>query len=257
MEFLYPNTYCDYQLYRPTTPPILLDMKRGDVNGDGILDTVYLFGNKEDPTSLFADHITLGIQDGATHKLTIVHPPQNAGYNAGLFLGDFNKDRVLDILISMESGGSGGYGTFYIYSFLHNDLRMLFDVQRYNIQHQFQVNYEDGYKVSISSPQLNILFIIDISTKGYEYLSQYYNDQGKLKQPVKGEVLALAALYPIVTDIKSMSYDLLAFQRIIGTTNADTLGYVENHLSWNGNNFASTRLTVSVPGTTLITPYLS
>lgn len=257
MELLYPSPYWDYQMYRPAAPPILLDMKRGDVNGDGILDTVYLFGNKVDPTSLFADHITMGIQDGATHQLTIVHPPENAGYNATLFLGDFSKDGILDILISMESGGSGGYGIFYIYSFRNNDLQKLFDVQTYNELHQFHVNYEDGYKVSISSPRLDILFTIDISNKGYDYLSQFYNEQGKLKQPTQGEVLALGALYPIVTDLNSMSYDLLAFQRIIGTINADTLGDVENLLTWNGNAFTSKRLTVSILGTKLITPYLS
>lgn len=257
MGFGYQSSYWDYPTYRQTAPPILIDMKSGDVNGDGILDTVYLFGNKNDPDSLFADHLTLGIQDGATHQLTLVHLPENAGYNAGLFLGDFNKDRVADIYVGMDRGGSGGYGIFYIYSFRNNELRKLFDVQQYNIQHRFSVNYEDEYKVSISSPQLDVLFTLDIRNKGFDYLSQYYNEQGKLKQPVQGEVLALGALYPIVTDIKSMSYDLLAFQRIIGTTNADTLGYVLNLLSWDGNTFASASLTVSIPGTALITPYIN
>lgn len=257
MNVIYPSPYWDYQVYRPTAPPILLDMKRGDVNGDGILDTVYLFGNKVDPTSLFADHITMGIQDGATHQLTIVHPPESAGYNPTLFLGDFNKDGILDIMVSMETGGSGGYGIFYIYSFQNNDLKKLFDVQQYNEQYRFHVNYENGYKVSIRSPQLDILFTIDISNKGYDYLSQFYNESGQLKQPTKGEVLALGALYPVVTNTGSTSYDLLAFQRIIGTTNADTLGNVENLISWDGHAFASKRLTVSIPGSKLITPYLS
>lgn len=249
------NPFSGYRSFRQTAPPILLDMKRGDVNGDGILDTVYLFGNKEDPSSPFSDHITVVIQNGSTHTITTVPLPQNAGYNAGLFLGDFNKDRVSDIFVGIESGGSGGYGIYYIYSLRNNDLRKLFDVEQYNEQYKFQVHYEDFYKVSVASPPLDILFTLDISNRGYDYLSQLYNEQGKLKQPVKGEVLALGALYPIVTDIKSMSYDLLALQRIIGTTNADTLGYVDNLLSWDGSAFKSINLTVSIPGTKLIALY--
>ncbi|MEG0440082.1 MAG: VCBS repeat-containing protein, partial [Solibacillus sp.] len=41
----------------------LLDWKIGDVNGDGILDTVYLYGNVDGSPSIFADNITLVIHD--------------------------------------------------------------------------------------------------------------------------------------------------------------------------------------------------
>ncbi len=231
----------------------LLDMKQGDVNGDGIIDNVYLYGNKSD--GIFADNITLIIQDGYSNQSTTVNLQNNAGYNARLFLGDFSKDNVNDILVSLDTGGSGGYGIFYIYSFKNNVLYEMFDVDKYNQVYKFTVNYEDFYKVSVGSPQLDVLFRIDISNKGYDYLSQYYYENGKLKQPIKGEVLALGALYPIVTDVKSMSYDLLALQRIIGTTNSDALGYVENLLTWNGTQFTSSRLSVAVLGTKLISHF--
>jgi len=228
-------------------------MKQGDVNGDGIIDNVYLYGNKSD--GIFADNITLIIQDGYSNQSTTVNLQNNAGYNARLFLGDFSKDNVNDILVSLDTGGSGGYGIFYIYSFKNNVLYEMFDVDKYNQVYKFTVNYEDFYKVSVGSPQLDVLFRIDISNKGYDYLSQYYYENGKLKQPIKGEVLALGALYPIVTDVKSMSYDLLALQRIIGTTNSDALGYVENLLTWNGTQFTSSRLSVAVLGTKLISHF--
>ncbi|RKP47877.1 VCBS repeat-containing protein [Cohnella endophytica] len=227
----------------------LLDMKQGDVNGDGIIDNVYLYGNK--PDGIFADNITLLIQDGHSNQSTTVNLQNNAGYHPTLFLGDFSKDNVKDILVSIDTGGSGGYGIFYIYSFKNNILYEMFDVEKYNKEYKFNVNYEDFYKVSVGSPQLDVLFTIDISYKGYDYLSQYYYENGKLKQPIKGEVLALGALYPIVTN-ERMGYDLLAFQRIIGTSNSDTLGYVENLLTWNGTQFTSSRLSVSILGTKLI-----
>ncbi|WP_232057860.1 VCBS repeat-containing protein [Cohnella abietis] len=225
-------------------------MKQGDVNGDGIIDNVFLYGNKTD--GIFADNITLIIQDGLSNQSTTVNFQNNAGYDARLFLGDFSKDNVEDILVSIDSGGSGGYGVFYIYSFKNNILHEMFDYEKYNKEYKFNVNYEDFYKVSVGNPQLDVLFTIDISHKGYDYLSQYYYDNGKLKQPIQGEVLAIGALYPIVTNVQSMGYDFLAFQRIIGTTNSDTLGYVENLMTWNGTQFTSSRLSVSIPGTRLI-----
>lgn len=228
-------------------------MKQGDVNGDGILDNVLLFGNKPEGVSgIFADNITLVIQDGLSNQSTTVNLQNNAGYNARLFLGDFTKDQIPDILVSIDSGGSGGYGIFYIYSSMNNMLREIFDVEKYNQEYKFTVDYQDFYKVRIASPQLNVLFTIDLSNKGPDYLSQYYNENGKLKYPIKGEVLSLSALWPIVKNETGINYDLLAIQRIIGTSNADTLGYVENFLTWNGTQFISTGLFVSILGSKLI-----
>ncbi|WP_204602305.1 VCBS repeat-containing protein [Cohnella boryungensis] len=246
------NLYSQFQkhTYAHSRNISVLDMKLGDVNGDGIIDKVYLYGNTSN--GIFADNITLIIQDGHSNQSTTVNLQNNAGYNARLFLGDFSKDNVQDILVSIDSGGSGGYGIFYIYSFKNNILHEMFDVDKYNNEYKFNVNYEDFYKVSVGNPQLDVLFTIDISNKGYDYLSQYYNDNGKLKQPAKGEVLALGALYPIVTNVNSVGYDILALQRIIGTTNSDTLGYVENLMTWNGTQFTSSRLSVSILGTRLI-----
>ena len=262
------NTYCYgginvyrkfqermYGNYPYSRSMVLLDRKQGDVTNDGIMDYVYLFGSKNDETEFYTDHITLLIQDGRTNHISTVNFQYNAGYNARLFLGDFSKDNVLDILVSIDSGGSGGYGYFYIYSFKNNIPRQMFDVEKYNQDHLFDVNYEDSYKVRVESPQLDTLFTIDISNKGYDYLSQYYDENGKLKQPVQGGALALGVLYPIVTNNKEFSYDLLAFQRIIGTTNSDTLGTIENLLTWNGAQFISSRLNVSIPSTKLKSLY--
>ena len=234
----------------------LLDVKQGDVNGDGIPDHVYLFGHKPDgPSGIFADRITLVIQDGYSQQRTIVPLQNNAGYNASLFLGNFDNDTTSDILVSIDAGGSGGYGIFYIYSFAHNAVRMLFDSDTYNQDYKFNVQYADYFKVIVSSPRLDVQFTIDLSGKGYDYLSAYYSEDGKLKKPVQGEVLALAALNPIVNTDNRKSFELLALQRIIGDTNADTLGYVENLLTWEGSKFISSRLSVAILGTTFRSPY--
>ncbi|WP_249336635.1 VCBS repeat-containing protein [Sporosarcina sp. Marseille-Q4063] len=230
----------------------LLDWKIADVNGDGILDNVYLYGHVDEQLGNLAENITLVIRDGRSNKITEISLINNAGYNARLFLGDFNQDNIVDIMISADTGGSGGNGIFYIYSFRNNVLQELLDVDQYNATYLFEVHYEDFYKVRVESRQLNVVFTIDISNKGADYLSQFYNQEGILKEPVIGGALAISALNPIITNNKSYNYDVLAFQRIIGTVNVDTLGYVENLMTWNGDQFVSKWLSLLIAGEKLI-----
>ena len=225
-----------------------MDWKIADVNGDGILDNVYLYGKVDGPPGIYADNMTIVIQDGRSSKRTSVPLKNTAGYNGRLFLGDFNKNHIADIMVSADTGGSGGYGIFYIYSFKNNILQQLFDVDQYNEKYSFQVNYADFYKVRVESPELNVLFTIDISNKGTDYLSQYYNKNGVLKESFEGGALAIGALNPIITDNNSYKYDILAFQRIIGTVNADTLGYIVNLLTWEDNQFVSKWLSLLTSG---------
>lgn len=249
-----PKKYANTNFLRQKT--YLLDVKIGDVNGDGILDKVFLYGNKPDgATGIFTDNITVVIEDGRRNKTKTFTPEFNSGYNPRLFLGDFTKDNVDDIKVSIDSGGSGGYGYYYIYSFKNNELKEIFNFDKYNTEFKYKVDYADLYKVDVSNVMLNKLFILDISYKGHDYLSQYYAENDKLKEPVHGEVLAISSLVPMVNDEKNNTFDLLAFQRIIGTTNSDTLGFIENMLSWDGEKFTSNRMFAAVPGTNLISPF--
>lgn len=159
---------------------------------------------------------------------------------------------IKDIKVSIDSGGSGGYGFYYIYSFKNNILKEIFDFNKYNETYKFAVNYRNLYKVDISSISLSKLFVLDISYKSSEYLSNYYDKNGRLKKPLQGEVLDLGALAPVVNNEKPIGYDIIGFQRIIGTFNADTLGYIENLLTWNGEKFVSSRIVASTPSTNLI-----
>lgn len=234
----------------------LLDMKVGDVTGDGIPDKVSLYGIKsEGSTGIFADNITVVIEDGSTKQTKTITPAFNSGYNSKLFLGDFTKDGVEDINLSIDSGGSGGYGYFYIYSFKNNNLEETFNFDKYNEEYKYKVDYANLYKVDVVNVTLDKLFTLDISYKGYNYLSQYYNEKGNLNKPVQGEVLALSSLIPIVNNENSNSYDLLALQRIIGTSNSDTLGLIQNLLSWNGQKFVSSKMFTAILGTNLISLY--
>lgn len=223
------------------------------MSGDGISDKVYLYGSKM-VNSSFVDNISIVIEDGYTGITSAITPEFDAGYDPGLFLGDFTADGVDDIKLSIASGGSGGYGYFYIYTNIHNTPKKIFNFNQYNAQYQYKVDYIDLYRVAVYNINHDKLFVLDLSYKGYEYVSQYYDDYGRLIMPMQGEVLALNSILPFIQKEEVNAFELLAYQRIIGPINSDTLGYIENVLSWDGEEFVSTRMSVMIPGLLLNPP---
>jgi hypothetical protein len=213
----------------------IVSYARGDVNGDGIPDNVYLTGIKT-TGSPFTQNITLVVQDGRTGEFNSVALSENAGYNPTLFLGDFTGDGVEDILISITTGGSGGIMFHYIYSFINNTAQLLFDFNVYNEEYKYDVTYKDNYKVEVISKKNNEKYIIDILSREADYLNEIYDDNGKLKNPINGFVNPLSGLYPVDFDSNKV-YELLAYQKIAGRYNADSLGYVLNTLKWKNNRF--------------------
>ncbi len=207
----------------------------GDVNGDGIADNVFLTGYKT-PDSPFVQNITLVIQDGGTGQFYETALKENAGYDPALFLGDFTGDGVLDILISIASGGSGAIMYHYVYSDLNNQTKLLFDFEKYNSEYQYTVSYKDGYVVEVISKNYKMKYLLDISNKGSEYLNEIYYRNGKLKAPISGFVNPLSVLQPVDFDYNRV-LELMAFQKIAGRYNADSLGYIQNILKWDGQRF--------------------
>lgn len=227
-------------------PPNVVSFARGDVTGDRVPDNVYLTGIMT-PDSPFIQNITLLVQDGSSGELTSVPLRENAGYNPTVFLGDFTGNGVDDIFISIATGGSGGIMYHYIYSFVDNTAQLLFDFNVYNEQYQYEVTYQDYYKVEVVSMINNKKYIIDISTKGIEYLNEIYDENGKLKSPITGFVNPLSGLYPVDFD-SNKRYELLAYQKIAGRYNADSLGFVLNTLAWLDNRFVLQNQYVAILG---------
>lgn len=236
----------DYFRESLMSKPRIVAYAIGDVNGDRIPDRVYLTGIKTQE-SPFIQNITLVIKDGRTGILTNIHLIQNSGYNPTLFLGNFTGAPADQILIGINSGGSGGIMYYYIYSFINNISKLLFDYDIYNNEYKYTVTFKDYYKVEVISDKNNKKYIIDISNREKEYLNEIYYKNGKLKSPITGFVNPLSGLYPVDFDADGI-YELLAYQKIAGRYNADSLGYVLNTLKWGGNRFILDNQNVAIWG---------
>lgn len=236
-----------YTLTYNRTNLFLLDFKQGDVNGDLIVDNIFLLGEKpygiESP---FTSNIFLLVQSGATGIYYPIIPQNNSGYNPTIFLGDFTGDKVKDILISIDSGGSGGYAFYYIYSFINNIPREIFNSEIFSRTYNYKVTYKDYYQVKVEGSNKKS-YVIDIKYKGEDYLSEIYHSDGKLKAPIEGWVNPLGGLYPVDFNQNNV-YGLYATQSIAGRYNADTLGYVQTSLEWHLNAFTPFFQTVGILG---------
>lgn len=225
---------------------MIVSFARGDVNGDGIPDNIYLTGIKT-TESPFIQNIKLVIQDGRTEKMYYVPFKFESGYNPTVSLYDFTGDSIKDILIGINSGGSGAIMYYYILSAINNIPKLLFDYNVFNEVYKYKVHYNDYYKVEVINITDNIKYVIDISYKDKDYLDEIYYKNGKLKEPIEGFVDPLSGLYPIDFDSDGV-YELLAYQQISGQYHADSLGYIQTTLKWNRRKFDLVDQNVAIPG---------
>lgn len=219
---------------------------RGDLTGDGFLDTVYLTGEKTEG-SPFWQNISLNVLYQHENTLERIYLKQSAGYNPTIFLGDFTGDQVDDILVVIDTGGSGGTIYAFVFSYTHGNIQQVFDVEEFNETSKYEVDYENYYQVNVVSSYPSKQYRLDLTYKGKEYLSEIYDEDGILKEPIEGWVDPVGGLYPIDFE-RNGTYELMSFQEIAGRYHADAIGYVQTVLKWDGQKFISDRQNVSIYG---------
>ena len=228
------------------TKPFIVSSARGDVTGDKISDYVFLTGTKT-ADSPFVQNITLTIRDGRTGRISITPLKVNVGYNPTLILRDFTGDKINDILISINSGGSGGMTFNYIYTAINDVRKLIFDFENFNQKYKYTVNFLDNYKVEVNRIPNNSKYLIDISLKDKDYLNEIYDSNGKLISPIEGFVNPIGGAYPIDYNSDGV-YDLYLFQKVAGRYNADSLGYLQTTLKWDTNSFKLYNQTLGIFG---------
>lgn len=157
-------------------------------------------------SEIYKTNIEITIITG-NQTLTIT-PTINQGYNPTLFFGDFLGNGLEQILLFIDSGGSGAYTYVYIYSVQNNELTVIFDYQ----------NYHFTYKTSIKDNILKIYndtqtFLVDIHDKPTSDMPTY--------------IAPFNTALPYF-NIALQKYYLITLQKIVGGYEANTYGYVAN-----------------------------
>jgi len=217
----------------------------GDLTGDGVRETVYLTGTRRTGSAAWQD-IQLEILDGASGRITRRSLAQDAGYEPRLFLGPLTDRGRSDVMVSVDSGGSGGIASYTIFAYMDGAYRRVFDTEAYNAASDYTVTYQDQYVVRALSRDM--AYLIDISDRDAAYLSEIYDENGVLRQPREGWVDPVSLLVPADIDGDGV-LELMAWQRISGLYHADALGDFISTLAWDGRRFALSGQTVGIVGT--------
>lgn len=208
----------------------------GDVTGDGIPDRVWLTGYQEADSSAWQS-IQLRVQDGASYRETRLSLPEDAGYHPRVTLCPLTRPGRLDILISLDSGGSGGIGYYTVYSWMNRGFRRIFETAAYNAAYQYDITYEPGRTVLISSRANGNRYRLSLVGRDPAVLQELYAPDGSLLMPGSGFADPLGLLLPVDPDGEGV-FALLAGQGISGLFHADRLGEMFNLLRWQGTRFA-------------------
>lgn len=217
-----------------------------DLDGDGRAELVTVTGVPVSEGG-FSRDMVLMIRNGFSGKTTSVRPPQNEGYPSQLVFANLTGAAGDDVLLVIPTGGSGGIVNAYAYQYRRGAPSLIFSSDEYNEEYQYTVQYQDNYRVAVTSLVNNLTYMIDISQRGSEYLDAIYNPDGTLKQPIEGWVDPIGAIYPVDFDGNGVS-ELLILQGISGQFHADGLGAVQNTLGWAAPGFSLRNQTVAVFG---------
>lgn len=227
--------------------PKIITTACGDLTGDGVPETVYLTGVQR-AGSVAWQQIQLEIQDGASGRLVQLPLAQDAGYAPQLFIGSMTGPGRNDLMVSIDSGGSGGITDYTIYAFEDEAYRQVFSTEEFYASAEYRVKFLDHYVVQAESLGNSMVYLIDLSGRDAAYLSDIYDADGRLRQPQEGFVDPVSLLVPADLNRDGV-LELMVWQRISGLYHADALGDFITTLAWNGQQFATIGQTVGILGT--------
>lgn len=217
------------------------------LNEIGTEDIVYLIGKKYEESTVYYEKLGIIVSNGENGKSTTLAIKTGSGYNPKIIICDFDGDKLDEILFTSEQGGSGGYLNVNIYKMKNNELQEIFSSDKFNSENIYTVTYKNNYIVEICDELENKKYSIDIRLKSKDYLNEIYDEKGKVKKNVKGEVLPIGGAYTIDIDNDNIC-ELLIVQRIIGLYNADTLGEINTVIKYTGNDFNIIKKNISTEG---------
>lgn len=215
---------------------LILGTVEADVTGDGLVDTIYLTGRRKHVDSTYADDLRLSVKSGAdatfkTHSLSRL-----GGYRTNLFAGDFSGDKVPDVYLEVESGGSGGWSYHNIVSFNGNEAKEIFGDNN-NQSQSIKGEFVDGLKVELTNTANGKTAALDVSDRLQDYVRLgIYGEDGILQKETQTMTAPFSRLTPIDYDNDGV-FELKGIQRISGAYRADGIADVESVLKYKDDDW--------------------
>lgn len=148
-----------------------------------------------------------------------VEPISNIGYSPTLFVANFLGNGLEQVLYSIESGGSGGYSFYEIYSFKDSEAKLVFNSA--DFKPTIEASYLSDNKIQIDY-QGKALYMDASSSGCKEDCTLYVTD-----------VNTIFPYYNIALD----RYYLQILQRVYGGYEANSFGYISSLVEINEDGY--------------------
>lgn len=196
---------------------------------------ILLKGQRE-KDGIYYTNVRIEILDDSGNVLTVIKPKTNSGYNPNIMLPEFLGDGTQQVFLSLESGGSGGYGFYYVYGFKDKNLKVMFDYEKFGKENAFVGKFLDGYRAEIKAIGKPDLYMLDLSKKPQDYKDMIWNARGKLLKPVAVNIGGVNTVFPYFNSSEGRC-QLNVYQKATGVAEAYALGYINSQLSYGEQGF--------------------
>lgn len=222
----------------------IIDYKFEDVTGDKIKDNIILVGNKENKDDIYADTLTVVVQDESNKKYSKSTYKDFGGYGGKLFIGDFSKDKINDVMVSADTGGSGGVISHLIATFKDNKPFIIFG-EKENTGIEIDGKYIDNFKAEINFKNINKKVNLDLDFNRESYIeNEIYNVNGKLLGEINPWIDPFSLLEAVDYDGDNV-FELEGNQHMSGICHADGISQVKSVWKYENSKWSLKRLQYS------------
>ena len=237
--YMLPAFLQDAAKYQLPENTYILQQGLANVTGDGKNKRVSLLGNRFDGKGLYMENLYLLVEDPSRveEKGILVKLPEESdgGYGAEMQLLDFNGDKVQDVFITANTGGSGGVYNHHLVSLKDQQAKLLYQPTEEN-QLNITGSLQDNYQAKLTVKETKKSYIIDLKDRQSVYDEGEVYQNGKLVKPIETWHTGYNLLTPVDVDNDGV-YELKGLQTIKGTCNADSIAEATSLWQLSGNQW--------------------
>lgn len=234
----------DYKVEDEIKLPILdkkfnykvVDIKYVDLDGDNEIEEILLLAgkeiNSEEEYSRLADSEIVLVREKDKKIIKKINTGNEEICPEKIFIGDFDGDKIKDIMIISDTNANGGLG-MHEYNIYKYDKGIFKDIYKKNKvwdMIDFDGELLDNYKAKFYNRLFNQTIIIKI--EGYE---DFYINGKKTEDADIPAVEAVALVEPVDFDKDGM-FELIGYRYVYLGCRAAGLGTIRTIIKYNRNN---------------------
>ena len=187
--------------FRPDRGFVLRKEVKGAQLTEGGAYTVRLY-TKRDKGSPYDNALLLAIRDEKSGETFSFKPAEVAGYEADFEIANFTSKERAEIFLTMQSGGSGGYGYYYVVAFDGRAARFLYRSDSDPLPYRVNGSFRDGYRCFVKIDGTHWSKAIDVSAQKDALIEAgvYDGSTGKRIKAVDLDADPFSAMRPVDTN---------------------------------------------------------